>query len=93
MATAILKIKLMPESLETDLEKIKQEVESKIKEHGGAMNPTTPFEEQPIAFGLKALIATFAWPEEKDTDLAENSLREIAGVSSIETIDYRRAVG
>ncbi|MEM4270812.1 MAG: hypothetical protein QXO70_01810, partial [Candidatus Pacearchaeota archaeon] len=50
-------------------------------------------EEQDIAFGLKAIIVTIAWPEEKNTDIAENKLKEITGVSSTEIIDYRRAIG
>ena len=93
MATAILKIKIMPESPDTDLEKIKEIVKQKVESEGGALNPTQAFEEEPIAFGLKALIVTFAWPEQKDTDLAENTLKDIEGVSSVSIIDYRRAIG
>jgi len=93
MGTAILKLRIMPKSPETDLEKVKQGIKEKIESHGGVLNPTQPIEEEPIAFGLKALIATFAWPEEKDTDLAENSVAEVEEVSSVEITDYRRAVG
>ena len=93
MATAALKIKIMPESPETDLDKIKEQVKQKIESEKGVLNPTTPFEEEPIAFGLKALIVTFAWPEEQNTDIAENSLKNIEGVSSVDIIDYRRALG
>jgi elongation factor 1-beta len=88
MATAALKVKIMPESLDTDLEEIKKQIHIKLSE---AKNIN--LEEQPIAFGLKAIIATFAWPEEKGTDAVENSLKEIIGVSSAEVIDYRRAIG
>ena len=93
MATAILRIKIMPESPETDLETIKKQVREKIEQEKGVLNPTNPFEEQPIAFGLKALVVTFASPEQQDTDLAENSLKDIKGISSLEIIDYRRAIG
>jgi|APSaa5957512576_1039674.scaffolds.fasta_scaffold35951_2 translation elongation factor aEF-1 beta len=93
MGTAILKLKMMPKSPDTDLEKMKQGIREKIEAHGGVLNPTEPFEEQEIAFGLKSLTATFAWPEEKDTDLAENSAAEVEGVSSVEIVDYRRAMG
>jgi translation elongation factor EF-1beta len=34
-----------------------------------------------------------AWPEQLDTDKAENILRGIEKVSSVEIIDYRRAFG
>ncbi len=88
MATAAVKVRIMPESPETDLDEIKKQIPSKLSE---AKNIN--LEEQPIAFGLKAIIATFAWPEEKGTDTVENSLKEIIGISSVEVIDYRRAIG
>ena len=90
MAVTALKLKVMPENPETDLGKVRAEAEKKL-EDAGAQNIS--FEEQEIAFGLKALIITMAWPEEKDTDIAENKAREIKGVSSVEIIDYRRAFG
>jgi translation elongation factor EF-1beta len=48
---------------------------------------------QPIAFGLKALIVLFGWPEEKEFEEFENSLMKIKGISSIKVIDMRRAIG
>lgn len=90
MGVVALKLKIMPLSLEINLKKIKQEAIAKLKGRGAIKIES---EEQPIAFGLKALILTIAWPEEKDTDVAENSVSEIEGVSSVEIIDYRRALG
>ncbi len=90
MGTAAIKIKIMPVSPDTDLEAIKNSTKEKIEEQKGALNSC---EEEPIAFGLKALITTFAWPEEKGTDLIENMIQEIKGVSSVEILDYRRAIG
>ncbi len=57
----------------------------------GGKNPR--FEEEPIAFGLKAVIALFAWPEESELEALESSLNEIEDVSSIQVIDMRRAFG
>jgi len=88
MAMTAVKVKIMPESLETNLAKIQLGIHEKLKE---AKN--IQIEEQEIAFGLKALIATFAWPENLDTDKIENSLAKIKGVSSVEILDYRRAFG
>lgn len=85
-----VKIKIMPESLETDLVKIEEEVKRMMKTRG-VKNPK--FEVQPIAFGLKALIVLFGWPEEKEFSVVENSLMKIKGVSSIKVIDMRRAIG
>ena len=90
MAMTALKIKLMPESPDTDLKAVTKEVERKISELNAKINS---IETEEIAFGLKALIVTLAWPEEKDTDFAANALSEIEGVSSAQIIDYRRAFG
>ncbi len=90
MAMTALKIKVMPESPETNLDEIKKEAEVLLAKEG-ALNMS--FEEEPIAFGLKALIVTMAWPEQLDTDKAENVLAKIPAVSTVEIIDYRRAFG
>jgi len=90
MGIMAVKIKIMPESLETDLVKIEEEVK-RMMERNGVKNPK--FEVQPIAFGLKTLIVLFGWPEEKEFEGFENSLAKIKGVSSIEVIDMRRAIG
>jgi len=87
---AALQIKIMPDSPEANLDEIKSKIEEKLSTHNAKINK---IEEQDIAFGLKALIITIAWPEDNTTDLAENSLKEIEHVSSTEIIDYRRAFG
>jgi elongation factor 1-beta len=83
-------VKIMPSSPETDLEEIKSK-SKKVLETEGSQNIS--FEENPIAFGLKALMIKFAWPEEKDTDIIENILSKIENVSSVSIEDYRRAFG
>ncbi len=85
-----IKYKIMPQSPDIDLEKLKTEAEKKITELGGIPSSS---EEQPIAFGLKALILSFAFPEEKEIDNVGNAIQEVEGVSSVEMIDYRRALG
>ena len=80
----------MPDSPEADLEEI-QSSASKTLESQGAQNIS--FEQEPVAFGLKAIMVKFAWPEEKDTSLFEESLAKIPNVSSAVTSDYRRAFG
>lgn len=90
MGIMAVKIKIMPKSLETDLVKIEEEVRVVMKTRG-VKNPQ--FEVQPIAFGLKALIVLFGWPEEKEFEEFENSLMKIKGISSIKVIDMRRAIG
>ena len=81
----------MPDSLETDLEKLKTKIKEKVESfESGVFNEA---KEEPIAFGLKALIVTIALSEDEESDAVEKALSEIEGVSSIELIDYRRVVG
>jgi elongation factor 1-beta len=91
MATAGIQFKIMPESLETDLENLKAEIKTKVESfESGVFNEA---KEEPIAFGLKALIVTMALSEDEESDAVEKALREIEGISSVELIDYRRVVG
>ncbi len=89
MGIAILKIKVMPEQ-DADLEKLKEEIEKKVKKIEGNL---VKIEEEEVAFGLKSLIVMITWPEEKETGIVESALSEIKGVSSLDVIDYRRALG
>ena len=90
MGTALIKIKIMPTSPETNLEKIKEKAKSIIEENKGTK---TVFNEEPIAFGLKAVIADFDLDEENPLDAIEEDLRKIENVNSAEVIDMRRAFG
>ena len=80
----------MPESPSTDLEAIKTAAKDRLEKEGGK---NIAFEEQPVAFGLKAIIAKTDMPEEKGTDVVENLLSTIENVSSVTIEDYRRAFG
>jgi elongation factor 1-beta len=90
MAIAAIKIRLMPESIEVNLEELKKKLEEKILKLGAK---NVSFLEENVAFGLKALIATLAWPEQQETGILESELSSIEGVSSAQIIDYRRAFG
>jgi len=90
MALAIIKIKIMPENLEVDLKKIEKSLIEKCDKVSAVLNKV---ETQDIAFGLKALVATIGWPEEKSQEELEKEIKSISGVSSTEIIDYRRAIG
>ena len=91
MATAGVQFKIMPRDVEVDLEELKKEVKAKIESFkSGVFNEAR---EEPIAFGLKALIVTFALSEDEEVDSVENAIGDLEGVSSVELIDYRRAIG
>jgi len=90
MGTSAVQYKLMPKGLDIDLKILVGKAKELIEKMGGRFSAS---EEHPIAFGLKALIIFLAYPEEKDIDLLGNELEKIKGVSSVEMIDYRRAIG
>ncbi len=90
MGTVSVKIKIMPESPSINLKEIEKAAEIMIKNHRG-INPH--FAEEPIAFGLKAIIVSFEWPEEKELDRLEKELGRIRNVKSAELSDIRRAIG
>ncbi len=90
MTTVAVIVKIMPESPDTNLEEIKQEAQKFVESEGAK---SVSFEEQEIAFGLKAVMLKMAWIEAKDTSIFEDALAKIPHVSSVQVTDYRRAFG
>ncbi len=82
-----IKIKLMPSSPEVDVEKVSESAKVLVEGRGGK---NREYEIQPIAFGLKAVIAFFEWPEEKSLDDLEEQLKKIEDVNSVQVIDMRK---
>ncbi len=92
MAKAIVTLKIMPESPETDMDKLFSEAEEKIKAFAGEGD--TKKEIEPVAFGLKALKIIFVMDEEKGgTEPLEKEIEFLDGVNSVDVIDVRRAIG
>ena len=87
MGTAGIKIKIMPSSPKADLVKIKNKAKKIIENNGGK---SREYKEEPIAFGLKAIIAFFEWPEEKEFESIEEELKKVEDVNSAQVIDMRR---
>jgi len=90
MGATIVKIKIMPSSPDINLEEIKIKAETISKE---IANSEIKIEEEPIAFGLKAVILQFSFDESKNLESIEEKIRAIKNVSSLEIIDFRRAFG
>ncbi len=88
MGIVAVELKVMPESPDTDLEKIGQEIKKALKEA-----KSIKLEEKEIAFGLKSLAVIVAWPEDIETDKIENIISRIKGVSSCQIEGIRRAFG
>lgn len=90
MALAFIKMKIMPESPESDLEGIQKECTDKFASIDSKVHSV---EIEPIAFGLKALIFTISWPEEREQSIVEDAIKSVKNIQSAEIIDFRRAFG
>lgn len=90
MGTAIVKMKIMPNSVETNLKEIEEKAKKIVKKMAGT---DAKIEEEPIAFGLKAIILQFPIDESKSIDDVEAKIKALPNVSSIDIIDFRRAFG
>ena len=90
MGIALIKIKIMPTSPEVDLEEIKTKAKESIEKNQGKI---TGFDEEPIAFGLKAVIVSFELDESRELELIEEELKKIENINSVQVIDMRRAFG
>jgi elongation factor 1-beta len=81
------KYKLMPTSPEVDLEKIKESAKKIVEELGG---DNKEYSEEPIAFGLKAIIVFFFYPDDKNTEELIDKFSTIENVASAQLIDMRK---
>ncbi|OIO40561.1 elongation factor 1-beta [Candidatus Pacearchaeota archaeon CG09_land_8_20_14_0_10_30_9] len=81
------KYKLMPNSPEVDLEKIKEVAKKIIEEFGGT---NKEYSVEPIAFGLKAVIVFFFYPDNKSVESLEEEFVKIENVVSAQLIDMRK---
>ena len=92
MADVVITLKIMPDSPDVDLKRVESESLEKIKSFSGMENYKV--EEEPVAFGLKALKILFVMDEAKGTtDPLEADIEKIKGVNSVEVTDVRRAIG
>ena len=91
MADVIVELKVMPSSPETDLKALKDAAEKLIKEFGADLGK---YEEQPIAFGLKAVMLTIVFDESKGgTDDLEEKIAGLEMVESCSVTRVSRALG
>jgi len=88
MAKVVVSLKIFPSDVTVDLGLLKQRIEKNLPEYASVYR----FAEEPIAFGLVALIVNIVVPEEKPggLDEVEKRLQGINEISSIETIMVRR---
>ena len=92
MAKGIVTFKLMPEAVEVDLEPIKEKALAIAKEHNsiGEMQA----KEEPIAFGLKAVLILAMYDMEgTDFEAIAAKMGELEGVQSAEVAKMDLALG
>ncbi|MDR3222365.1 MAG: elongation factor 1-beta [Methanobrevibacter sp.] len=87
MGDVVATVKVMPKDPEINLESLKEEIKSAIPKESELHN----IEEEPVAFGLVALKVMFVvGDEEGGTEIVEEKLKKLDGISSVEVQDIRR---
>ncbi len=82
-----IKIKIMPNSPNANLKEIEEKAKEIVSSLGGF---NKEYLIEPIAFGLKAIIVFFQFPEDNDSEKVENALKKIKNVQSVQIIDMRK---
>lgn len=81
----------MPLNREVNMDKLSARVQEKVKAFSGNDGEVKL---EPVAYGLNSIRILFIYSEDKgDTEPLEKEIKTIDGVSSIEVIDVRRAIG
>lgn len=92
MANAVVTLKIMPASPETDLEALEKKALKEITDFND--NKETKVSTEPIAFGLKAVNIIFVMDEAKGSpDPIAEKIAEFEEVNSTVITDVRRAIG
>ncbi len=88
MARVLVSLKIFPSDIDINREYLKKKIENTLPEYASVYK----FEEEPIAFGLVAIIAHVLMPEDREgaVDEVEKSLKEIKEISDFQTVMVRR---
>lgn len=87
MGEVAAKIKIMPSSMDVDLDKLKEDI-TKVIPQGAKLHG---FAEEPIAFGLKALIVVVLVGDiEGGTEKVEEAIGKVEGVESVSVVELGR---
>ncbi len=88
MAKVLVSLKIFPSDVSVNLSLLKKRIEENLPKYASIYK----FAEEPIAFGLVALIAEIIVPEDKSgvLDEIERLLKRIEGINELETLMVRR---
>lgn len=89
MGTVIVTYKIFPEDIVENFDTLKKQIEEKLPKDSS----TSGYGEEPVAFGLNALLVQVRFPEDKTglVDEFETELGKIKGVSQVQTLMVRRS--
>lgn len=89
MGTVIVTYKVFPEDIVKNFDHLKKQIEAKLP----ADSSVSGYGEEPIAFGLVALLVQVRFPEDQTglVDEFETELSKIPGVSQVQTAMVRRS--
>ncbi|RLE43101.1 elongation factor 1-beta [Candidatus Woesearchaeota archaeon] len=91
MADVAITLRIMPTSPQEDLDGIIEKARALVEGFGGKVHTST---KKPVAFGLEAIEILFIMDEGKgSTEELEKQISGLPGVSSVDVVDVRRAIG
>ncbi|MHC1624852.1 MAG: elongation factor 1-beta [Methermicoccaceae archaeon] len=89
MGEVAAKIRVMPESVDTNLDNLKEEIAKVIPEEAKIHG----FSEEDIAFGLKALnVVVMIGDHEGGTEATEQAIEKVKGVESVSVVEVGRLI-
>jgi len=88
MGSVVISYKIFPIDITVDFNNLKKKIEESLPESASVYG----FGEEPIAFGLNALIAHIKLPEDKTgvVEELEKRLERISEISQVQTLMVRR---
>jgi elongation factor 1-beta len=88
VGSVVIAYKIFPVDITVSFDDLKKKIEKSLPEFASVYG----YGEEPIAFGLKALLVQIKFPEDKTGVLEEfeKKLEEISEISQVQTIMVRR---
>ena len=88
MGSVLITYKIFPSDVVENFDDLKKKIEKCVPEFSSVEG----YGEEPIAFGLKALLVQLKFPEDKTgiLDELETKLGEVEGISQVQTLMVRR---
>ncbi len=88
MGSVIITYKVFPTDIIIEFEELKKNIEASLPEFASVQG----YGEEPVAYGLKALLVQIKFPEDKTGLLEEfeKKIENISGISQVQTLMVRR---